>query len=474
MKGTANNQSATQHTNAMSQDRAVMHKPNKHTKHHMAAPKVTPHPLTDAFEQKYGIHAGMMDGKKVDKEIESLWVDELNVTPSNQSAMAYIHIPFCCTRCLFCGFYAEASAAEAMSHYTDLLLEEISAAGQRLKRTNQSLSAIYLGGGTPTDLAEDDLCRLLRAIRFELPLTSDCEITLEGRLYGFNDHKLRTALDNGVNRFSFGVQSFNTEIRQRLGRRLNHGEIIGRLNRIVELSEPYQAAVVIDLIYGLPGQGSEEWLADINCAIEETNIHGLDLYQINVIQGTPLANIRERLPEMANLQQQGQLFSQGRERMIGAGFDRLSVAHWGRSTLERNRYNSWNKLGVNCLPLGCGAGGRWGKSRFFQTSDMDQYCQKVLSGEKPLAMAMVTPDYTPIISLAIGELEQQQLDISKLEQLANRPLHHKLLPMLEQWEKAGLLNLRASKPAMLTEAGEFWNVNLQQLLTVQLKEILCQ
>lgn len=446
------------------------------TPHHPKAspPKVTKNPLAEAFTRKYAIHAGMMGGEPRQGSPFDWLCQEIVATKSDTLSMAYVHVPFCTNRCHFCGFYSESSVPTVMNDYTKALIKDIRMSGHLLKEAGCKLQAVYFGGGTPTDLSAADLSLLLNSIRSEIPLSSDCELTLEGRLFGFDDDKVKAALDGGVNRFSFGVQAFDTDIRRRVGRRLAREDIITRLNQIVNLGTSNQAAVIIDLIYGLPGQSKQDWLDDINCAIEETAIHGLDLYQINMIPGTPLARLKEQLPPMADLEQQSQLFSAGRRKMYKAGFKRLSIAHWQRESCERNRYNSWNKQGVNCLPLGCGAGGRWGKTRFSQDNDLKRYLERINTKEKPLATAVAVPDYYSVASMAVGQLEQQHLNLLRLEKLAGQSLRHQLRPLLEQWQKAGLIFLldRGSR-AILSEAGEFWVVNLQQLLDARLKEILC-
>lgn len=436
-------------------------------------PKVTDNPLARAFSRKYAIHAGMTGGETRPGKPFDWLCREISATKADTPSMAYIHIPFCTNRCHFCGFYSESSIPSVMSDYTRALVNEIEISGRLLRQAGCQLQAVYLGGGTPTDLDAADLSSLLRSIHSELPLGRDCELTVEGRLFGFDDDKISAALDGGANRFSFGVQAFDTEIRRRVGRRLARKEIITRLNRIAHMGTVNQAAIIIDLIYGLPGQNEHDWLDDINCAIEETDIHGLDLYQINMIPGTPLARLKDQLPPMADLEQQSRLFSAGRRKMYKAGFKRLSIAHWRRDPCERNRYNNWNKQGVNCLPLGCGAGGRWGTTRFFQVSDLKRYLARIDSGSKPLVTAIAIPEHYSVTAMAVGQLEQQYLNIFRLEQEAGRPLHQQLRPMLEQWRKAGLIFLDRDRRAVLSEAGEFWIVNLQQLLDAKLKEILC-
>ncbi|MDZ8118158.1 heme anaerobic degradation radical SAM methyltransferase ChuW/HutW [Pontiella agarivorans] len=442
----------------------------RHPGDNFPPPRVTEDPIHGAFDRKYGVHAGMSGGSAVTENPADLFFQCLeNTADTNAPAMAYLHVPFCCTRCLFCGFYAETTEPTAIASYTDAVVRDIELTGSVLRHTGRKLSAVYFGGGTPTDLQADELDKLIRTIRRELPLTDDCEITVEGRLYDFTDEKVSAALDAGANRFSFGVQSFDTKIRRMMGRILGREELIERLNRMVELGDPYNAAVVIDLIYALPGQREAEWVDSIDCGVNETGIHGLDLYQINLLPATPLMKKLHALPPMADLKQQADLFLAGRARMMEHGFDRLSIAHWGRDPRERNRYNLWNKRDVDCVPLGAGAGGRWSGCRFFQQSDVHRFSGSVAEKLKPVISASRNPACASVIAEATGQIEQRIIDIPVLEACAGRSLGKLLFPMLGEWKRAGLLE--GEDPFRLTAAGEFWSVNLQKLMGLKLMKL---
>ncbi|QBG48301.1 heme anaerobic degradation radical SAM methyltransferase ChuW/HutW [Verrucomicrobia bacterium S94] len=443
---------------------------SRHPVEKFPAPCISVDPIHDAFDRKYGVHAGMSGGAAVTgNPVEHFFQCLEDSVDSEAPAMAYLHVPFCCTRCLFCGFYAETTEPTAIAGYTDAVVRDIELTGAGLRNTGRKLSAVYFGGGTPTDLQASELEKLIRTIRRELPLTTDCEITVEGRLYDFTDEKVAAALDAGANRFSFGVQSFDTGIRRMMGRVLGREELIERLNRIVELGDPYHAAVVIDLIYGLPGQREAEWIDSIDCGVNETGIHGLDLYQINLLPATPLMKKLNALPSMATLKQQADLFLAGRSRMLEHGFDRLTIAHWGRDARERNRYNLWNKLNVDCIPLGAGAGGRWNGSRFFQQSDVHRFSTSVTEGLKPVISASKDPACASVMASATGQIEQRRIDVRELEKVAGMSLRETLFPLLDTWKKAGLIE--DQDDIRLTPAGEFWSVNLQKLIGLKLMEI---
>ncbi len=165
-----------------------------------ATPKVTDNPWP-GISRKYAIHAGMTGGETRPGKPFDWLCREISATKADTPSMAYIHIPFCTNRCHFCGFYSESSIPSVMSDYTRALVNEIEISGRLLRQAGCQLQAVYLGGGTPTDLDAADLSSLLRSIHSELPLGRDCELTVEGRLFGFDDDKISAALDGGANRF---------------------------------------------------------------------------------------------------------------------------------------------------------------------------------------------------------------------------------------------------------------------------------
>ncbi|MCE8472719.1 radical SAM protein, partial [Rhodovulum sulfidophilum] len=123
-----------------------------------------------------------------------------------------------------------------------------------------------------------------------LPLSPDCEITLEGRIVSFGLEKARAAFDAGVNRVSLGVQSFDDRVRRRLGRKSTRSETLRFLEGLVAAD---CGAVVIDLIYGLPGQDRATFREDLRMAAA-LGLDGLDLYALKTIPGTPLLLAQEK------------------------------------------------------------------------------------------------------------------------------------------------------------------------------------
>jgi len=419
-------------------------------------------PLHAAFDKRVVIHPGRGGQPVAPRDIPRIWEQAMVTTGEKGKRAAYFHIPFCSSRCLYCGFYSYATKEREMDRYIDYLIKELAMVRDSPFINSHPFHAIYIGGGTPTDLSSTNLLRLLEeAIQDYLPLANDCEITVEGRLWGFSDDKISACIEGGANRFSFGVQSFNTFVRRKMGRILTKEEVIKRLEYIRDLD---QTVVVIDLIYGLPYQTMEIWEDDIKTFLE-LELDGIDLYQLIIFKDRPLGKaIEEKTMIAADVAMQADMFARGVELMKSARYRRLSKSHWARTTRERNIYNAMSHLpGSICIPFGCGAGGWLKGYSFFQDRDLESYYQKIDKGYKPIAMCLKQPAYSDLFKEIVG---QMKLGYCKLRELGKRygfNLEEIFAPILEQWERVGLVKIRDGC-LELTLAGEFWMENLSQNL----------
>ncbi|WP_319530411.1 radical SAM protein [uncultured Cohaesibacter sp.] len=217
--------------------------------------KVTDTPLADAFDDGRQAHSTNGQVPVANDEQEAAWQDCLN-TGRTAPGMAYVHIPFCENHCLFCGFYQNPWRVDAGASYVDLVLKQAATFEGKKVMEGPPLRALYFGGGTPTALAAKDIGRLVSGLRTLLPLAPDCEITLEGRVHSFTEDKMEAAFKAGVNRVSLGVQTFDTRIRRSLGRKRTKDDVIRTLQTLMAMDS---AAIVIDMMYGLPGQTLKSW-----------------------------------------------------------------------------------------------------------------------------------------------------------------------------------------------------------------------
>lgn len=412
----------------------------------------TPDPLAFAFTAKTSAHAsrGGAGPLMLDEAGWQAWWQQ----PSEAEARAlYIHVPFCRKRCSFCNFFENGANPARMSRYMAALCEQLTRAAKTPLVQSRPFSAVYVGGGTPTDMAADDLARLANAIgRF--PLTSDVELTLEGRLNGFDDAKWETALAGGFNRFSFGVQSFDTRVRQQAARFDDRETLLARLGALTRHDE---AVIVADLIFGLPGQDDFVWRQDV-ADVMASGVHGVDLYQLIAMSGTNLARAGEKgtLGWAADGPQRAAMYAQGAQTLEAGGWQRLSCSHWRRTPAERSRYNQMAKCCAEILPFGAGAGGNIHGHGLMQGRDLAAWHKALAEGRRPPGMVMGPNPDVRIDGLLRGGLDAGWLDLTCLP----APLRAHLLPLFERWQAHGLAELGRER-LELTLAGRFWNVNLQ-------------
>ena len=415
-------------------------------------------PMSGAFPHKRVVHAGLNGILVSPKETQAVWDNLMNGTPTKgEMQCAYIHIPFCKTKCTYCGFFQNGTSQNVEDQYIDGLISELKMASERPRLKNGLIHAVFIGGGTPTSLSPTNSERLLKAIKEYLPLSNDYELTLEGRIHDLIPENLDVWMANGVNRMSIGVQSFNTEVRQMVGR-LDTKETV--LERLAALKAYGQCSVVIDLIYGLPGQTMEVWEQDL-ADLVSSGVDGADLYQLNVFDGSDLNKdiVKGKVPAAATTAMQGDMFEFGRKYLDERSYRRLSAAHWSANNRERSLYNILAKAGVPMFPFGSGAGGNVDGYGMMLHRALKPYEDMVSRGEKPFMALMKQSELQPIVNQVVSQLEQGFLNIMSLEKMD--PRLGELNWLYKLWEERGLVAYNGLL-YKLTAAGEFWTVNLTQ------------
>lgn len=381
----------------------------------------------------------------------------------------YVHFPFCGARCSFCPFYRYADPAD-WRPYRDALLREIDLAAAPLMALPavEPARAVYFGGGTPSDLPAEALAELILHIRKILPVAGDAEITIEGRPSSFDGEKIAACRAAGATRFSLGVQTFDGGVRRAVGRRFDSVELIGRLREIGDAAgRPAGgeggAPVIVDLIYGLPGQTDASWEHDLATVLSERAISGVDLYRLKVFPGSPLARqAGSGRAAPATEAQMARRFARGESVLREAGWVRLSRWHWARpAAAEASIYNRLAKGEGDIMPLGCGAGGRWHRHGFVNTPGLENWFAAVASGAKP-CLGWREPDAEWEEALS-AQIEACRLRPSAWSG-ASEKSRHEAGRLLEQWRGAGLVTTAWGGEWPLTVAGQYWSDRLLHAL----------
>ncbi|MEX3071226.1 heme anaerobic degradation radical SAM methyltransferase ChuW/HutW [Vibrio alginolyticus] len=433
-----------------------------------------PDALRFAFAKKQSAHAGGMSVPVPPPQQGAILSNITSGTGREGGKRClYIHVPFCRVRCTFCNFFQNAASRKLVDEYFDALMTELREKAALPWTQSGIFHAVYIGGGTPTDLSPEQVRTLGQAIRDHFPLAADCEITLEGRINRFSDELYQGALDGGFNRFSFGVQSFNTQVR-RSAKRLDDREDV--LKRISELAKEDKIPVIIDLLYGLPYQTTEILEQDLKDFMS-TGAHGLDLYQLVVGGSAPMLNLVEKgkIPPPATTPEKAGMYELGVNFMAEHHMKQLSVNHWAIDNRERSLYNSLAKTYAEVLPVGCGAGGNIGGYGMMQHRTLDTYIKAVNEGQSAVAMMMKQSQLEPLFAALKSGFDRGIVQSSKLPTFMGENTFDYLTPLFKVWQDKGLIELK-ERSLVLTLAGSFWAVSLAQaciqVLTSEMKQAM--
>ena len=292
----------------------------------------------------------------------------------------YVHIPFCYSRCSYCGFFSTTELSQR-SIYVDAVLKEYELRGSYLP-LGERIRTIYLGGGTPSQLGNNDLARLLRA----LPVAEAEEVTIEANPSDMTEAKLRAWQQMGINRLSIGVQSFDEGMLVFLNRR--HGS--KQAKKVIRLAQELgYTNISIDLMYALPYQTMELWKEDIETALS-FGVQHISTYCLSYEQGTPLWRLREKgVLREADDDLANEMYAYLCKRLQAAGYIHYEVSNFALPGYE-SKHNSSYWDDTPYLGLGAGAHSYDGSSRQWNVANLGKYLRDIMNGKVPFKRERLT------------------------------------------------------------------------------------
>ena len=365
--------------------------------------------------------------------------------PHSRWVGLYVHVPFCTKRCYYCSFNtAPLERPEEMRRYVGAVRREIGLLAGAPWAAGVGIGTIFLGGGTPSLLAADDLAALLDDVRAAFVLAPRAEITVECNPESVDRVKLAAYRAAGVNRISLGVQSLDDGILPRLG----------RLHDAHGARAAFEAAreagcdnVSVDLMYGLPEQDAARWVRSVEGVLgwepEHLSAYGLtldagSLWAVTGVEGLPA--------EGAVVEQYWALARAAAAR----GFEHYEISNYARPGF-RSRHNQVYWRAAEYLAVGPGACGFVGDVRYANVKAVPRYCATLEAGALPIDTSeCLTPRQRLGERLILGlrlvdGVPRAWLDARVADDAA-------LSRTLATWYQAGLLAERDERVA-LTEAG---------------------
>jgi oxygen-independent coproporphyrinogen-3 oxidase len=268
----------------------------------------------------------------------------------------YIHVPHCDRICTFCNLNRTERKGADLDAYADYIVGEIKSYGAYPYIREQPFEAVYFGGGTPTVLNMDQLSRILEALRRHIPLTEDCEITLESTQHNLGAEKAAALAGMGVNRFSIGIQTFSDRGRKILGRTYPGEKALEDLR---ELRAAFKGVLGIDIIYSYPDQSIEEISRDAELCLS-SGVDSVSFYSLMIHQGSTLSKSIDR-GEIRFVRDID--FDRARHHLFyrlltESGFALLELSKLARPGRDAYRYIHIQYENGDLIPIGSGAGGR--------------------------------------------------------------------------------------------------------------------
>lgn len=297
------------------------------------------------------------------------------LNPVNIPLSLYIHMPWCVRKCPYCDFNSHAVPDGQLSmdleqQYLEALVADFETQVEMAQ--GRSIHSVFIGGGTPSLISAQGYQWLFDQLKARLDFEDDCEITLEANPGTVEHDPFADYLAVGINRLSLGVQSFDPEHLQRLGR------IHSANNALDAIQQARQAGferVNVDLMHGLPQQTEEQALTDLKLAVEHGATH-ISWYQLTIEPNTVFFRTQPVLPQdevLEHIQEQGEAY------LKANGYVNYEVSAWRKEKPSAHNLNYW-QFG-DYMAIGAGAHGKVtrpdGVYRFQKTRLPKDYLAKV-------------------------------------------------------------------------------------------------
>ena len=289
----------------------------------------------------------------------------------------YLHIPFCSSICNYCNFNRGLFDAALKARYVEALEGEI----RRSASAGDPADTIYFGGGTPSLLEPEEIGRLVRACRETFDVAPDAEVTLETNPETSTRERMERFRAAGVNRVSFGVQSFRDAELRRLGRL--HTASRAR-EAIAEARAAGAGNVSLDLMMWLPGQAREHWRESVEALVDVSPDHA-SLYLLEVYPNAPLKDEMARGGwSLAPDEDAADMYLWGLERLERSGYRQYEISNVARPGRE-SRHNLKYWQDGDWIGFGCGAHSTRRGVRWKNVSSAGEYAARVADGA-PVAL----------------------------------------------------------------------------------------
>lgn len=355
----------------------------------------------------------------------------------------YIHIPFCKSRCIYCGFYS-TTLLDLRKKYINAVCREMEL---RKNYIREPFSTIYLGGGTPSLLDEAELTKLFLYINNVYDVDRNAEITMECNPDDITPEFTNMLSRLPINRVSMGAQTFADSRLRLLHRRHNSDEV---KHAVKLLREAGIKNISIDLMFGFPDESLSQWKEDISAALA-LNVEHISAYSLMYEEDTPLWKMLDtgkvkEIDEELSLTMFKELVCQ----LTDAGYEHYEISNFARPGY-RSRHNSsyWHQ--VPYIGLGAAAHSFDLNSRQWNVADLKLYIEEINNGIIPMEREELDNDTTfnDIITTALRTSDG--INLNALETRLGKRYRNTLISAAGKHIEQGLLEIRHDRLRLTSE-----------------------
>ncbi|MCX7570806.1 radical SAM family heme chaperone HemW [Tumebacillus sp. DT12] len=361
----------------------------------------------------------------------------------------YIHIPFCASKCYYCDFNSYVSTPDVMDRYLDGLDRELELVAASYD--HDPLQTVFFGGGTPTIFNTRQSERMVSLLHKHFRLADGAEVSSEANPGTVDLEKLQVLRDGGVNRLSFGVQSFDNDLLVKLGR-LHDRDAVYRSWELAR--QAGFGSINLDLMFGLPGQSVETLETSINALLDLGPEH-VSAYSLKVEEGTPFYTWHNRgqliLPPEEDEVRMYQLVM---DRLQGAGCEMYEISNFAKPG-HRSRHNQVYWRNEPYMAAGSGAHGYVGSTRYINQKDVPLYIETTNGGQRPVTETEeISEQYQMEDTMMLGLRLIEGVGYDRFRDKHGREMLDVFAGPIRKYEALGLLTVD-EVGVRLTERGKF-------------------
>ncbi|MEP6902802.1 MAG: radical SAM family heme chaperone HemW [Actinomycetota bacterium] len=364
----------------------------------------------------------------------------------------YLHIPFCKSRCSYCDFATDVyKNTETVERYVNALCQEISNFKFQISNPKSQVETIYFGGGTPSLLSPAQLEKILNSIHKTFSIESETELTMEMNPATMTLETVREYRNLGINRASFGAQTFDDKELKRLGRRHTAQDV---RDTIELLRKAGFTNVSFDLIAGLPRQTLKDWERNLDEALKIKPEH-LSLYLLEIHEGTPLAEqIRSKRQPLPDEDLAAEMYEMMLAKIAEKGYQQYEISNFSLPNFE-SKHNSKYWLCEPVFAFGVSAHSFDGKTRWANERDTNQYVSRIEKGESAIVYQEEIDAASE--SVFLGLRMMRGVDLANYKKKFGVNLLSKYAEDLERLESLGLIEIGENHLRLTSKGALFSN-----------------